>query len=50
MSDSTMRLIMWVVILILVNAVYSLWKKESWTMFITRTLLFIGGALLAWFI
>lgn len=50
MSDSTLRLIMWIVILILVNAVYSIWKKESKFLFIVRTLLFVLGALLMWFI
>jgi len=51
MSESIiMRLIMWIIILILANAVYSLWKKESKFLFIVRTLLFVLGALLTWFI
>jgi len=50
MSEDIMRMIMWIVILILVNAVYSLWKKESKFLFVVRTFLFVLGALLMWFI
>jgi hypothetical protein len=47
--DINIRLGMWIVILILANAVYSLWKKESWNVFLVRTLCFVGMSALIWF-
>lgn len=50
MSEPTMRLIMWIIILILANSVYSLWKKDMLSTFVVRTLMFITIMLIAWFI
>jgi len=50
MSDFTLRAIMWIIILILANGVYSLWKKQSWGDYIFRTLLFVAGSVALWII
>ena len=42
----TLRFFMWIVILILANALYSIWKKEQLPIFFIRTLVFICGSFL----
>jgi hypothetical protein len=48
--DVNIRMAMWAVILILANGCYSLWKKESFSMFLVRTFLFLGMSSLTYFI
>jgi len=49
-TDKLVRAIMFIVIIILANAVFSLLKKESWRIYITRTSSFIMMSLITWFI
>jgi hypothetical protein len=48
-NDVIVRMVMFGVILILANGCYSLWKKESFSMFLIRTLLFLGMSSLTLF-
>jgi hypothetical protein len=48
--DVTVRMIMWIVILVLANGCYSLWKKEAFSTFLFRSLLFVSGSIIIWLI
>lgn len=48
-NDVIIRMVMFAIILILANGCYSLWKKESFSMFLIRTLLFLGMSSLTLF-
>ena len=52
MCDKTgqiIKLVLWILVIILGNAVYSMGKKESFTTYVLRTVCILGMSLFIWF-
>jgi hypothetical protein len=45
-----MTLVVWLLLVILLNCVYSMVKKEDWSAFFMRTFLFVCGVVIVWVI
>ena len=52
MCDKTgqiIKLVLWILVIVLGNAVYSMWKKESFSTYLLRTILVLFMTLFLWF-